>query len=169
MKVLSTQRNSKNCIICGLDNPLGLKAHFYNLEDGSAASVFKFKIEHQSYPDRTHGGMIGALIDELMGRALWTKDPEMFGVTTTLNVTYRKAVPLDTLVKARGYITFESRLGFTAKGQIYSMDNVLLVEATAKYFKMPFSKAFDQTTTYHDEMPYLPPVDITEIDFPPIP
>jgi acyl-coenzyme A thioesterase PaaI-like protein len=169
MKVLSTQRNSKNCIICGLDNPLGLKAHFYNLEDGSAASIFKFRNEHQSYPDRTHGGMIGALIDELMGRALWAKDPEMFGVTTTLNVTYRKAVPLDTLVKARGYITFESRLGFTAKGQIYSMDNVLLVEATAKYFKMPFSKAFDQTTTYHDEMPYLPPVDITEIDFPPIP
>ena len=166
MKVISMQRNSKNCLICGLDNALGLKAPFYNLEDGSVASIFTFKTEHQSYPDRTHGGMSGALIDELMGRALWATNPEMFGVTTSLNVTYRKAVPLNTQLKARGYITFESRIGFTAKGQIYSMDNTLLIEATAKYFKMPFDKAFKDPSSLHDEMPYVLPIDITEIDFP---
>ena len=43
IKVINTQRNSKNCIICGMENQLGLKAPFYNLEDDSVASVFKFK------------------------------------------------------------------------------------------------------------------------------
>ena len=68
MKVLRTQRNSKNCVICGMENPLGLKAPFYILDNDSVASVFTFKKEHQSYPDRTHGGMISALLDELIGR-----------------------------------------------------------------------------------------------------
>ena len=116
MKVIKTQRNSKKCSICGMDNPLGLQATFYELDNNSVASVFKFRNQHQSYPDRTHGGMICALLDELMGRALWLNEPEMFGVTTTLSMTYRRAVPLDTTVKARGYITFNSQRGFSAKG-----------------------------------------------------
>ena len=140
MKVIKTQRNSKYCIICGMENPLGLKAPFYDLDNDSVATVFKFKNQHQSYPDRTHGGMVSALLDELMGRALWINEPEMFGVTTTLEITYRKPVPLDTLVKARGYITFNFARGFSAKGEIYSMDGTLLAEGKARYFKIPFER-----------------------------
>ena len=166
MKTIKTQLNSKNCIICGMDNPLGLKATFYNLEDDSVGSIFSFRNEHQSYPDRTHGGMVGALLDELMGRALWVKEPDVFGVTTSLNVTYRKPVPLDTPVKARGYITFNSARGFTAKGEVYSMDGTLLVEGSAKYFKIPFERAFNGKTTLHEEMPYQMPISLKEIYFP---
>lgn len=169
MKVIKTQRNSKNCIICGMENNLGLKAPFYNLDDGSVATVFKFKNEHQSYPDRTHGGMISALLDEIMGRALWVTEPGMFGVTTTLNVTYRRPVPLDTEVKARGYITFNSVRGFTAKGQIYSTDDKLLAEGSAKYFKIPFETMFCKGSSFHEEMCYEIPVDRSEIHFPPKP
>ena len=168
MQVVKTQRNSKDCIICGMENPLGLKAPFYDLDNDSVATVFKFKNQHQSYPDRTHGGMVSALLDELMGRALWINEPEMFGVTTTLEITYRKPVPLDTLVKARGYITFNSARGFSAKGEIYSMDGTLLAEGKARYFKIPFERAFDGGKTLHDEMPYEMPMDRTEIDFPEI-
>ena len=168
MKVLRMQRNSKNCIICGMENELGLKAPFYELDNDSVASVFSFKSEHQSYPDRTHGGMISALLDELMGRALWIKEPEMFGVTTTLSITYRKPVPLDTKVKARGYLTHNSKIGFSAKGEIYSMDGTLLAQGSAKYFKMPFNRVFDDSSTIHEEMCYEPPMDLAEIDFPEI-
>ena len=166
MKVVRTQNNSKNCIICGLDNDLGLKATFLELDDGSIASVFKFKTEHQSYPDRTHGGMVSALLDELMGRVIWITEPQTFGVTTTLNITYRKPVPLNTLVKARAYMTFNSIRGMTAKGEIYDMDNNLLAEGSAKYFKMPFDRVFDKNSSFHEEMCYTPTTDITEIDFP---
>ncbi len=166
MKVIKTQKNSKNCIICGLDNALGLKATFYELEDGSVASVFKFRNEHQSYPDRTHGGMVGTLLDELMGRVVWVTEPETFGVTTTLNVTYRKPVPLDTLVKARAFVTFNSARGMTAKGKIYDMNNNLLAEGSAKYFKVPFEKLFDKNSSFHEEMCYQPQCDYQEIDFP---
>ena len=42
MKVISKQRNSKMCIICGLDNKYGLKAPFYNMEDGSVMTKFQY-------------------------------------------------------------------------------------------------------------------------------
>ena len=166
MKVLSTQLNSKNCIICGMENALGLQAPFYNLDNDSVASVFTFKLEHQSYPDRTHGGMISALLDELMGRALWINEPDTFGVTTTLNITYRKPVPLETPVKARGYITFESNRGMSATGQIFDMDNNLLAEGNCKYFKLPFEKVFGENTNIHEELCYLPEKDLEQIEFP---
>ena len=51
MKVISKQKNSKMCFICGMDNPEGLKAQFYNMEDNSVMTKFSFKEEHQSFPE----------------------------------------------------------------------------------------------------------------------
>lgn len=50
MKILSKQRNSRMCMICGLDNEYGVNAPFYNMEDGSVMTVFRYKEQHQSYP-----------------------------------------------------------------------------------------------------------------------
>jgi uncharacterized protein (TIGR00369 family) len=166
MKVVKMQRNSISCIICGLDNPLGLKAKFYELEDGSVASLFTYRNEHQSYPTRTHGGMITALLDELMGRVLWVKEPRTYGVTTSISVTFRKPVPLEEKLKARAFKTFDSRLGFSAKGELYSMDGTLLAEATSKFLKLNPEKLFEDEQHADDEMKYLLPIDVSEIEFP---
>ena len=166
MKTIKTQLNSKNCIICGMENPLGLKATFYNLEDDSVAAIFTFRSEHQSYPDRTHGGMIAALLDELMGRALWVKEPQTFGVTTSLNITYRRPVPANEKLKARAEIVFNSPRGFTAQGKLFDWQGKLLAEGNCKYLKLPFDKVFSKEASFHQEMCYEMPLDLLEIDFP---
>ncbi len=166
MKVLKTQRNSKNCIVCGMENPFGLKATFYELDDQSVASEVVFHAEHQSYPDRTHGGMISTLLDEIMGRALWINEPETFGVTTTMSVTYRRPVPYGVKLKARGYITFNSKIGFSAKGEIYDMDEKILAQANARYLKMGIERAFGSGANFHQEMCYEMPISVSEFDFP---
>ena len=65
MKVISKQTNSKMCFICGMDNPIGLKVQFYNMEDKSVMCMFSYKEEHQSFPNRVHGGLISTMLDEL--------------------------------------------------------------------------------------------------------
>ena len=60
MKVICKQRNSRMCVICGLDNPFGVRAPFYTMDDGSVMSCFQFAAHHQSYPGRVHGGIITA-------------------------------------------------------------------------------------------------------------
>ena len=56
-RVLKKQQNSKMCFLCGLKNPYGLKAAFYELENNELVCIFKPSIEHQSYPGRLHGGI----------------------------------------------------------------------------------------------------------------
>lgn len=166
MKVINKQRNAKLCVVCGLENDLGIKASFYDLEDGSCGCLFSFKKIHQSYPGRTHGGMITAVLDEVMGRALWTTEPEVFGCTTTMNVTLRKAVPYGVPLKARGVIVSNSKMFFSAKGYIYDTENNLLAEANAKYVKLSDKKISGSDVKLEDEMKYKIIDDVKSIDFP---
>ena len=38
---------------------------FYNMEDGSVMTKFKYRKEPQSYPGRVHVGLITAMLDEM--------------------------------------------------------------------------------------------------------
>lgn len=147
MKVIKKQNNSHNCLICGVDNKLGLNAQFYEMEDNSVCSKFIFKKEHQSYPGRVHGGMISALLDELVGRAIWISDPKMWGVTMNLSVKFRKPVPYDTQLLGIGRIVSETTRTFSGTGEIQDLQGNILAEATAVYMKLPISKISDSATS----------------------
>ena len=162
MKIKSKQLNSHDCIICGIDNPFGLKAMFYNTDDNRVVTKFKYKFEHQSYPGRAHGGMISAMLDELIGRAIWINQPDMWGVTIKLEVKYRKPVPYDTELIAYGRIDSETSRTFTGSGHIEDLDGNILAEATATYMKLPIDKITDTPEDEHSKM-FLIPDDITEI------
>ncbi len=151
MKVTKKQDNSHDCIVCGIDNKLGLNARFYETEGKKVVALFKYLPEHQSYPGRTHGGMICALLDELIGRAIWIDHPDLWGVTMNIEVKYRKPVPYDVPLKAIGQIDSETSRTFSGSGKILDHEGNILAEATANYMKLPLSK-ISSTDTSHMEM-----------------
>lgn len=161
MKVIKKQTNSKMCYICGIDNPFGLKAPFYEMEDGSVISIFEYKEIHQSYPGRAHGGLISAMLDEIAGRAIWIEEPTTWAVTTELNVKFRKQVPYNTKLKAVGKIIRNTRRIFWAESKIYDMDGNVLAEAEVTYFKMDIYKI--ATEEVHEDVNILISDDVTEI------
>lgn len=161
MKVLKKQTNSKKCIICGLENESGLKAPFYEMEDNTVVTIFQYKEIHQSYPGRVHGGMISCLLDELVGRAIWITEPEMWGVTVNLNVKFRKPIPYGVDLKGVGRITVSKSRTFEGVGEIYDMEGNLLASAEAVYFKLPLSKIADENS--HEDVNIYYPDDVTEI------
>ena len=55
-KVTAKQQNSRMCFVCGLKNPSGLRASFYELENGDLMAVFTARDEHQSYPGACTAG-----------------------------------------------------------------------------------------------------------------
>ena len=73
-KVVGHQYRNDQCLVCGWDNPLSLGLEFWELENGELATLANLKPGHQSYPGRAHGGIISALLDELIGRRLNTKN-----------------------------------------------------------------------------------------------
>ena len=166
LKVVKKQTNSKNCFVCGLDNESGVKAPFYILEDDSVATLFEFKSIHQSYPGRTHGGVISAMLDELVGRALWIKEPNTYAVTTTMTIKFRRPVPYGTRLKARGYIVKDGSRLYVGRGEIYDMDCNLLTEFNGTYMKLSSERASNSDTNVEEEMCYNIADDVVEFDFP---
>ena len=165
MKVISKQKNSKMCIICGMDNPIGLKAQFYNMEDESVMTIFKFKEEYQSFPKRVHGGIIATMLDELGLRALWAKSSnEDFGVTLSLNVKYRKPVPYNEVLIGKGLVQKETSKFITIQTEIFDKKGNLLANAEVKYIKLNINK-IAEGINIHDEMCYLIKDDVKEINF----
>ena len=143
MKVIKRQMNSRNCIICGMDNPASVKAPFYEMEDKSIVSIFKFSDIHQSYPQRVHGGMITAMLDELIGRALWIDDPHCYGVTMNINIKFRKPVPYDETLYGVAKLNKNTKMFFGGKGKIFDSEGNVLAEADISYIKLETSKLGD--------------------------
>lgn len=162
MKVVSKQNNSKMCMICGLENPAGLKASFYNMTDQSVCTRFMYRDIHQSYPDRVHGGLIACMLDELAGRVLWVTDPDLFAVTMRLNNVYRKPVRYNETVYGRGVIKERAKRGFNAECAIYSEKGDVLAQCSAEYLFVPLDKI--GVDDVHNINIFVPD-DVKSIDF----
>lgn len=163
MKVISKQRNSKMCVICGMDNPIGLRAQFYNMEDGSVMTPFRYTANHQSFPQRVHGGLAATMLDELGLRALWVRHPEeIFGVTMSLEVKFRKPVPYNENLIGRGILERETSKFFSVRSELYDAKGILLADASVKYIKLALDQ-IAQDLDPHEEMCYLIEDDVTEL------
>ena len=164
MKVISKQTNSRYCVICGIENPFGVNANFYNMEDESVCALLTFKKEHRSYPERVHGGMITALLDELAGRAIWVKNPELLGVTMTMEVKFRKPVPYGEKLIGVGKITQLKQRTFTAESKLYDQHKTLLAECTGSYMILPADKMCEPDKMDGEDYNLVIPDGLTEID-----
>lgn len=142
------QQNSKMCLVCGLKNPYGLKASFYELENKELVCVFTPTDVHQSYPGRLHGGISTALLDETIGRAIMIeREDAMWGVTVEFTIKFRKAIPLNEQLRVVGRITNESSRFFEGTGEILLPDGEIAATGQGKYIKLPLEKIADFDAT----------------------
>lgn len=156
MKIVNRQRNSRMCIMCGMDNEYGVRAPFYNMEDGSVMTLFQYRPQHQSYPGRVHGGLVTAMLDEMGLRALWAKEgsEETFGVTLSLDTKYRKPVPYGEDLIGKGTILKSNSHFFVTDACIMDLYGNILAGGTIKYIKMDTEQIAGNLDA-HEEMPYL--------------
>jgi len=142
--IANKQPNSKMCFVCGMKNVAGLKAFFYELEDGSVMARFTPKATHQGYPGRLHGGVATAILDETIGRAVMVRYGEaVWGVTAELHLRFRAPVPLGQELRVIGRITRDTRLLFEGEGELLLPDGTVAVTARGKYMKLPLEQISD--------------------------
>jgi uncharacterized protein (TIGR00369 family) len=144
------------CMVCGVDNPAGLRARFYELDTGELAGVFTPREEHQGYPGRLHGGIASTILDEAIGRAINVTDADAWGVTIELTVRYRKPVPLGSEIIAHARITKDSGRIFEGSGEIRLEDGSVAVEARGRYLRLPIDRIADgdfESEWFADEGP----------------
>ncbi len=133
------QPGSKQCFVCGLENPVGLQIEFYETGPGVVQSEVNFSDHYQGYPGMTHGGIIASVLDEIGGRSLM-ENPRHLMVTAQLNVRYRKPVPTETLLVAKGWAGKRKGRISKAHSEIQSLDGEVLAEAELVLVDIPESK-----------------------------
>ncbi len=137
------QYSSHMCFVCGVDNDAGLHAHFYQIDDRTCVGRFLPDENHQGYPGRVHGGVISAMLDETLGRAVWG-DAKTWGVTAELTVRYKAPVPLGEMLTVVGRITYERRRLFKAEGELLTADGTVAVEANGTYVKLDLDQILEE-------------------------
>jgi uncharacterized protein (TIGR00369 family) len=162
--VKGAQNVSRMCMVCGVENPAGLQGRFFAVDGGELIGVFRPRREHQGYPGRMHGGIVSAILDETIGRAVSVAEAQTWGVTVEFTVRFRKPVPLDQEVKAIGRITRNSSRVFEGTGEIVLEDGSIAAEARGKYVKMAIdeiaSRDFSENEWFADARPLPGVVDL---------
>jgi uncharacterized protein (TIGR00369 family) len=118
-----------------MENPIGLKASFYDEDDGRVIAKFTPREEHQGYPGFVHGGILSALMDEAIGRVVTSLD--IWAVTAKLELKFRRPVPLgEELTIVGEMVRLRSRM-FEAKGELRLADGTVAVEGHGVYVRLP--------------------------------
>lgn len=138
------QPNSRSCLVCGLRNPFGLKARFFEMDNGELVCLFTPEAHHQGYPGRLHGGIAAAILDEAIGRAVQVnREDTVWGVTLEFTIQYKKPIPLDRELKAVCRFTKETGRSFEGSGEILLPDGTVAASGQGRYLKLPIDKIAD--------------------------
>jgi uncharacterized protein (TIGR00369 family) len=130
---------SKNCFVCGRENPFGLKLDFYFDGKDTVTAEVNIPESYEGYPGVVHGGVITAILDECAGRAHMI-DPNKFMVTAQLNVRFRKPVPTHTLLTVKGVAGERHGRVAMAHGEILDKSGEILAEADGVFVDIPENK-----------------------------
>jgi acyl-coenzyme A thioesterase PaaI-like protein len=121
-----------HCFVCGELNTHGLRLPIHVSHDRAWADL-RLGEDHTGWEGVAHGGILAALLDEVMGWALFTKDA--WGVTAQLTTRYRHPVRVGVPIHVEGWIAEErGRIKRTA-GRILGADCQELVTAEGTYLE----------------------------------
>lgn len=131
------QPNSLHCFVCGLESPVGLRLRFSDNGEDQVIAEYTVSRDYQGYPGVVHGGIVAAMLDETGGRTIMIGHPNRFMMTATMDVRYRKPVPVETPLTLVGRkIRDRGRLA-EVHSEILLPDGSIAAEADLKLAAIP--------------------------------
>jgi len=118
------------CLLCGTENPWSLGLAFESDGAGGVSAMLKADERLQGYAGMLHGGVSAAMLDAAMTNCLFHKGVR--AVTADLRVRYIKAVPLNTDVVLRAWMTAETPPLYRMKAEL-CLEKSVLVWAQATF------------------------------------
>ena len=126
------QRN----FVHGLRNAGGLHLQ-YHLANGRVITTWVASEEHVGFPGFVHGGLIAAVLDDVMGRCSVLH--RRWVVTGRMETRFREAAPLGAALRIEGWTTRFTRRVMQAQSQMSLEDGTVVAEATGTYLPIPES------------------------------
>lgn len=132
---MKKQPNSRMCFVCGVENPVGLKASFYEDEQGRVVGEITPREEYQGYPSVLHGGIAATLLDEVAGRVITGLG--LWMATAKLEIRYKQPIPIGIPFTVIGEKVRLRGRALEAHAEIRLEDGSVAVEADGLYLRLP--------------------------------
>jgi acyl-coenzyme A thioesterase PaaI-like protein len=108
-----------NCFACGTLNTNGLHLVLH-VEHGRSWTEVALDRAFEGWEGIAHGGIISAILDEVMAWSLVGADN--WGVTARMTVTFKRPVPIGEPLRAAGWMTHERRRLVHASAELAHAD-----------------------------------------------
>jgi uncharacterized protein (TIGR00369 family) len=129
---ITTDNCHSQCILCGRQNAQSLHLSFHPAGDGAVRTRFEVHPELQGYDGLLHGGVIAALLDEVMTHCLFHHGVQ--AVTGDLHVRFVRAVPCDVPLEIRARMLSASPPLYRLRAEIVA-DERVMAWAEAKFMR----------------------------------
>lgn len=116
-------------VVSGSANPMGLGAYLWRDGDHAILEVTLGKA-FEGAPERAHGGIVAALIDETIGLVLSIHG--LLALTAQLDITYLAATPVNAPIRVRAWLESRDGRKLSMRAELTSND-VTVVEAKALF------------------------------------
>jgi acyl-coenzyme A thioesterase PaaI-like protein len=126
---------SHHCFACGDLNVHGLQLRLH-LDPGSSWTETTIDARFGGWEGIIHGGIICAILDEVMAWALISED--CWGVTAKMTVQFRRPVPVGNAIRAEGSLVDRRRRVLRTEGRMLeAATGELLATAEGTYVDAP--------------------------------
>jgi len=120
------------CFVCGDKNPIGLNVPFY-LKDDRVVAEYTAGPNFQGYKDVLHGGILSALLDEVMIRAVLAQGKAC--LTSEIKVRFKKMVKIKDKLSLEGRLVEDKGRLFFTQGIITNQKGEVVAEGEGKFIK----------------------------------
>lgn len=122
-------RDDGYCFVCGPLNPVGLHLSFKKSGEKVTASFVPQKI-HQGYADIVHGGLIAAVLDEVMVKACILNGVN--AMTAEMSVRFKRPLKIGISCTAEAWLISRSQRLIEAESIMRDQDGNTIALAKAK-------------------------------------
>ena len=137
------------CYVCGQNHPRGLRARFFTGENGQVHAHFTPDHTQTGYNNIVHGGVISALLDEILGWPMAVQTGRMF-FTGELTVRFLRSVLAGHTYLATALPGTDRGRYWEGQGNLCDEQGQVYAKAWGKYFYLPA----EQATAVAEKMTY---------------
>ncbi len=104
------------CFACGTLNAHGLRLSLHSTAENTCWTELILAPDFQGWEGIAHGGILAAILDEVMAWALAGAD--VWGYTAKMTIAYRRPVPIGARIRGEGEVVGRRRRLYTTTGRL---------------------------------------------------
>ncbi len=128
-------RARTGCVVCGRDNPHGLRIRFECRDGGEAIANWTLASAWEGFRGIIHGRVVTTVLDEAMSKAV--SETGMEALTAELRIRFRRRVTSGDPFLVRGWVVNWNRRLIRTEAVLVSADGAEHARAWATFLPLP--------------------------------